>query len=164
MPSGTQLEMKEWFYAADFDDILQACIKAFRYAVKLTFDQAVEGEPQSFEELMDILNGYEESWLVTVDPKQAFPKDSLSITEAWSNAVANSVPNIFSLSKNKENGVLSVRLLRLQTCQVKVGTLIPSAVEGIWANLVFELLFLTNDDDERYSIQAHEVYYLVYNV
>ena len=29
------------------------------------------------------------------------------------------------------------------------------AVKGQWANLAFELLYLTNDDEERYSIQAH---------
>jgi len=28
---------------------------------------------------------------------------------------------------------------------------------GIWANLVLEMLYITNDDDERYSIQAHEM-------
>jgi hypothetical protein len=27
-------------------------------------------------------------------------------------------------------------------------------VKGIWANLNHELLYLTNEDDERYSIQA----------
>lgn len=29
------------------------------------------------------------------------------------------------------------------------------AVQGQWANLQWELLYLANDDDERYSIQAH---------
>ena len=27
---------------------------------------------------------------------------------------------------------------------------------GLWASLALELLYLTNDDDERYSIQAEE--------
>jgi hypothetical protein len=134
---GTQLEIKDWYYSIEFKDIRQASLKAFRYAVKLTFDQAIEGEPQSFEELKEILNGYDEEWLVTVDTKQAFPQDHLLTKEAWSTAVENSIPNIFSLSKNKESGVLSVRLLRLQPCQVKVGTLIPSAVEVRFSYLWF---------------------------
>jgi hypothetical protein len=29
-------------------------------------------------------------------------------------------------------------------------------VRGIQANLQFELYFVTNDDDERYSIQTHQ--------
>ena len=29
-------------------------------------------------------------------------------------------------------------------------------VIGLWASLALELLYLTNDDDERYSIQAEE--------
>jgi hypothetical protein len=126
---GNPREIKDWYYDTEFKYLRQASLKAFRYAVKLTFDQAIEGEPQSYGELEEILNGYEETWLVTVDPKQAFPHDSLSTKEAWGNAVASFIPNIFALSKNKENGVLSVRLLRLQPCQVKIGTLIPSAVE-----------------------------------
>ena len=28
-------------------------------------------------------------------------------------------------------------------------------VRSVWANLRFELLYATNDDDERYSIQTH---------
>lgn len=27
-------------------------------------------------------------------------------------------------------------------------------VKGIWSNLIFELLYATNDDNERYSIQV----------
>ncbi len=32
----------------------------------------------------------------------------------------------------------------------------PEVVRSLWASLNFELLYLTNDDDERYSIQADE--------
>ncbi|KAH6570697.1 hypothetical protein BASA62_004207 [Batrachochytrium salamandrivorans] len=42
-------------------------------------------------------------------------------------------------------------------CAVRLGIINGEAVRGIWSNLVFELLYLTNDDDERYSIQAHEL-------
>lgn len=30
-----------------------------------------------------------------------------------------------------------------------------ACMEGVWSTLSLELLYLTNDDDERYSIQAH---------
>lgn len=38
---------------------------------------------------------------------------------------------------------------------MQVGRLNPEVVRGQWANLSLELLYFTNDDEERYSIQAH---------
>lgn len=38
---------------------------------------------------------------------------------------------------------------------VYIGSLNGEAVRGQWANLALELLYMTNDDEERYSIQAH---------
>lgn len=38
-----------------------------------------------------------------------------------------------------------------------VGKLNSEAVRGQWASLALELLYFTNDDEERYSIQAHPV-------
>jgi hypothetical protein len=37
-----------------------------------------------------------------------------------------------------------------------VGKLNSEVVRGIWSSLNLELLYITNDDDERYSIQAHK--------
>ena len=45
-------------------------------------------------------------------------------------------------------------LLTLRDCDVSVGRLNSEVVKGLWASLNFELLYLTNDDEERYSIQA----------
>ena len=45
-------------------------------------------------------------------------------------------------------------LLTLRDCDVSVGRLNAEVVKGLWASLNFELLYLTNDDDERYSIQV----------
>ena len=36
-----------------------------------------------------------------------------------------------------------------------IGSLSDQAVRATWANLNLELLYMTNDDEERYSIQAH---------
>ncbi len=46
-------------------------------------------------------------------------------------------------------------MLSLQDEVVHIGTLNPAALHGIWADLALELFYLTNDDEERYSIQAH---------
>lgn len=52
-------------------------------------------------------------------------------------------------------GVYTGRVLTLQEVLVQVGKLNAEAVRGQWANLSWELLYATNDDEERYSIQAH---------
>ena len=48
----------------------------------------------------------------------------------------------------------TAHLLTLQDEVLYTGLLNQSLVEGIWSNLSFELQYLTNDDEERYSIQA----------
>lgn len=35
-----------------------------------------------------------------------------------------------------------------------IGSLNSALVQSIWSSLCIELLYLTNDDEERYSIQA----------
>jgi hypothetical protein len=45
--------------------------------------------------------------------------------------------------------------LSFQSIPVNVGKLNSEAVQGQWASLALELLYFTNDDEERYSIQAH---------
>ncbi len=51
--------------------------------------------------------------------------------------------------------VYQSRVLTLQDVPVYVSSLHTEAVHAQWANLNLELLYLTNDDEERYSIQAH---------
>lgn len=52
-------------------------------------------------------------------------------------------------------GTYTGRVLSLQEQLVQVGRLNGEGVRGQWANLSWELLYATNDDEERYSIQAH---------
>lgn len=52
-------------------------------------------------------------------------------------------------------GTYSSRVLSLQPVQAHIGRMNPEVVKGQWANLSLELLYMTNDDEERYSIQAH---------
>ncbi|KAJ3115309.1 Pecanex-like protein 4 [Phlyctochytrium bullatum] len=62
------------------------------------------------------------------------------------NSISNT--NAFSLR-------LSARILNKNKFeQVHVGLLWWESLRSIWANLAYELLYLTNDDDERFSIQA----------
>ena len=54
-------------------------------------------------------------------------------------------------------GTYTGRVLSLQDQLVQLGRLNGEGVRGQWANLSWELLYATNDDEERYSIQAHPV-------
>ena len=130
-------------------------MQSIRSTVKLTIDQAIEGEPESLGVLFDIIERYSKDWLITIDPTQIGPNDLWS-QETWKKALKSEIPNLFSLSKNKD-GVIAVRLLTRKLCPFKIARISSEAVMGIWANLVLEMLYITNDDDERYSIQAHEM-------
>ena len=46
-------------------------------------------------------------------------------------------------------------MLTLQDVPVHIGSVSREAVRGQWANLALELFYMTNDDEERNSIQAH---------
>lgn len=126
-----------------------ATIKAFRYAVKLAIDDILMGEPlnsdldtqeleENFSELDKIYIGVE-----------GHPD--------WNHAVRNHVPLCMSLGVDPADRK-SIRLLvaTRKDVNVHVSKLNRAAVEGQWASLHLELLYLANDDEERYSIQAHE--------
>jgi len=55
-------------------------------------------------------------------------------------------------------GVYFANILRLSDNILQVGKLNKETIRGIWASLNAELLYITNDDDERYSIQAHPTF------
>ena len=48
----------------------------------------------------------------------------------------------------------TAHVLTLEDQLVHIGRLNPEAVRSTWADLALELLYFTNDDEERYSIQA----------
>ena len=50
--------------------------------------------------------------------------------------------------------IFTSRVLSLQSLPVYMGSLSNEVVRSQWASLQMELLYLTNDDEERYSIQA----------
>jgi len=52
-------------------------------------------------------------------------------------------------------GVYKSRVLTMTDLPVYVSALSAEAVRAQWANLSVEMLYMTNDDEERYSIQAH---------
>ncbi len=45
--------------------------------------------------------------------------------------------------------------MSLQQIKSPLARLNSEIIKSIWSGLNLELLYMTNDDDERYSIQAH---------
>ena len=48
------------------------------------------------------------------------------------------------------------RLLVVRPVEAHISRISNTSVQAIWSNLMMEMLYLTNDDEERYSIQAQQ--------
>ncbi|XP_027493781.1 pecanex-like protein 4 isoform X2 [Corapipo altera] len=127
-------------------ELFQLALKAFRYTFKLMVDKASLGPVENFEELVNYLEEYDSDWYI-----------GLVSDLEWQQAVLQEKPYLFSLGHDPSMGIYTGRVLTLQELLVQVGKLNAEAVRGQWANLSWELLYATNDDEERYSIQAHPV-------
>ncbi|NXL75419.1 PCX4 protein, partial [Leptocoma aspasia] len=125
-------------------ELFQLALKAFRYTFKLMLDKASLGPVENFKELVNYLEEYESDWYI-----------GLVSDLEWQQAVLQEKPYLFSLGHDPSMGIYTGRVLTLQELLVQVGKLNAEAVRGQWANLSWELLYATNDDEERYSIQAH---------
>uniref|UniRef100_A0A5F9D7X7 Pecanex-like protein n=1 Tax=Oryctolagus cuniculus TaxID=9986 RepID=A0A5F9D7X7_RABIT len=125
-------------------ELYQLVLKAFRYTLKLMIDKASLGPIQDFKELINYLEEYESDWYI-----------GLVSEEKWKEAILQEKPYLFSMGYDPHMGVYTGRVLTLQELLIQVGKLNAEAVRGQWANLSWELLYATNDDEERYSIQAH---------
>ncbi|XP_032731161.1 pecanex-like protein 4 [Lontra canadensis] len=137
-----------WSLALDWltekPELFQLALKAFRYTLKLMIDKASLGPVKDFKELTNCLEEYETDWYI-----------GLVSDEKWKEAILQEKPYLFSLGYDPNMGVYTGRVLTLQELLIQVGKLNAEAVKGQWANLSWELLYATNDDEERYSIQAH---------
>jgi len=119
-------------------------LKAYRYAFKLTYDEAVLGEVTSEDELAEYMTEYDRDWYLGTETDHD-----------WQLSIMNEKPFLFSLGRDKGKGTYTSRVLSKQEIMAPVGRLNGECVRGQWASLALELLYFTNDDEERYSIQAH---------
>lgn len=63
----------------------------FRYAFKLTYDEAVIGPVESNEELLETLRDFEENWFIGIENKPG-----------WNEAVLLEKPNLFTMGYDDE--------------------------------------------------------------
>ena len=137
---------------------------AYRSAVKVGFDEIIINGNSviNYDDLEDNLKDIDANWYLGMED-----------SEEWVQAIRNQVPNLFTIIRSDQSGaaqqtnmaalnqssrrqVYRSHMLKLQECSVNVGRLNSEVVRSLWASLNWELLYLTNDDDERYSIQAEE--------
>uniref|UniRef100_A0A3P8U5P9 Pecanex-like protein n=1 Tax=Amphiprion percula TaxID=161767 RepID=A0A3P8U5P9_AMPPE len=119
-------------------ELYQLALRAFRFSFKLLFDQASLGPMESSEELFSTLEEYERDWFI-----------GLVTEKGWHDSVLQEKPFLFSLGHDLTMGTYTGRVLSLQEQLVQVGRLNGEGVRGQWANLSWELLYATNDDEER---------------
>ncbi|KAI8900894.1 hypothetical protein BC833DRAFT_580090 [Globomyces pollinis-pini] len=133
------------------------CIEAFRQTIRYLYETSVLDEPTAdMEELYRILQNGSANWLNTVKAEQQIPLDPTEPSKAIHRGLNNGISGVFQLWNKGAGDTIRVRILKKKPNSViNIGSLNSEAVQGIWANLSYELLFLTNDDDERFSIQAH---------
>ncbi|KAK7104932.1 pecanex-like protein 4 [Littorina saxatilis] len=134
--------MLDWL--SEDKELFAIVTKAFRLGFKLMLDAALLGDIEEHEELEESLREFDSQWYVGMEGDAH-----------WKAAVLENRANLFSLGHNNVQSTYTSRTLTMQDVAVSVGRLNTEAVRGQWANLSLELLFMTNDDEERYSIQAH---------
>ena len=154
LPLNIPKESRDWLLDPSKTKLRLLVLKAFRFSVKMVIDEMIQGETESMNELEETLDSYRQDWFISLDKQH---ESSVSSTFTQKMALEQGIPHLFLLYKQKETGVICIRLLSKQESTLKLASVNPESIHGIWANLAFELLYLTNDDDERYSIQAHEL-------
>jgi len=126
--------------------LCELVLRAFRYAVKIAIDCAALGEDATAltdKELETALRELDDVWYIGEDG-----------SPAWQKAMEQRWPHLMSLRCTGSSAYQMLRL-SLEEDKVRVGKLRSDVVQSIWASASLELRYLTNDDDERYSIQAH---------
>ena len=125
--------------------LLQIAVQAYRYALKLTIDEVVLMEDTTDESLLDSLLELDSGWYL----------DCLTAAE-WRERVLEATPHLFLLSRNTRGTKYYTHVLTLKSQLVHVARLQPESLRGLWSSQLLELLYLNNEEEERYSVQQEE--------
>jgi hypothetical protein len=142
----------DYLTRAEHKDLLAAVLRAFRVAVKIAYDAYANGE-------VDVVcaepAGNARAFLARLD---SYSPWHLGVEDDadWARRLRDPEPLLFSIrAVDAVKGLFASRTCRLEEQDVAIVKLNGAAVRGVWASLALELLFLTNDDEERFSIQSH---------
>ena len=126
----------------DHPSLREAAVGAYRAAVKLSFDAAAFVlDADDADELQAALAELEADWHLGVRG------------EEWNRQLLARKPSLFTIEG--AGSVYSASILSRGAHPAAVGRISGEAARGLWASLEHELLYLTNDNEERYSIQAN---------
>ncbi|KAI6654664.1 hypothetical protein LOD99_1058 [Oopsacas minuta] len=125
--------------------LLQLAIIAYRYTLKLTTDEIVLMEDMSYDSLLEYLLELDTSWYI------GCISDGI-----WKQRVLESTSHLFLLSRSKKGTKYYNYTLTLKPQLVHVASLQPESLHGMWSSQLFELLYLKNEEEERYSVQQEE--------
>jgi hypothetical protein len=156
-----QHDLRSWFFDIKRKNLRILCIESFRYSVKYLYDCLVLDDPIPdnqglYNDMLEIIS----NWSVVVEESEQMALDPTEPAVKLQKSLQERMMGIFVLGMKKNGGPLNIRILsKRNDCVVKLATMNGESIKGMWANLLYELLYLTNDDEERYSIQAHKVFY-----
>lgn len=125
-------------------------IKCYRMSIKLALDlytlgiMEIVNEDTNFNDILENIEEYYNDYYFGMDSD-----------ENWSNNMKNEKPHLFSMYKISTNEY-GIKSLFLQDEDCTICKLNPVAVKSIHNSMIMELLYMTNDDEERYSIQSHK--------
>ena len=123
--------------------LLRLAITAYRYTLKLTIDEVVLMKDTT--DLLEYLLELDNDWFM-----------GCTFEEGWKEAVLTGTPRLFLLSKSKKGTKYYNHTLALKPQLVHVASLQPESLRGMWSSQLFELLYLKNEEEERYSVQQEE--------
>ncbi|CAD8114394.1 unnamed protein product [Paramecium primaurelia] len=141
--------LSEQRYMKGIDQILSDIVtKAIRTALKLSLDfYSIEGHLNiNDNELLEELKGINDCYI------------GMGNEQGWYTAMQSNLL-LWSLGYDPGKNKLTVYRHSYTDIQCQVFKFDSEVIRGIEANLQMELLFATNDDEERYSIQTHEQFF-----
>eukprot|EP00056_Hartaetosiga_gracilis_P013435 m.221799 g.221799 ORF g.221799 m.221799 type:complete len:1182 (+) comp13846_c0_seq2:74-3619(+) len=145
-----QQQQKQRMFDGEHDDVQHIIRMCSSHALKLAIDFVTSSfgdetiDEEEEDEMLDTLIEFQREWYLGPEGIE------------WFNALNIKKPKLFSIKRDGESGELRTHLITTQHVPAHIVELNHQAMNGLWLNVSWELLYLTNDDEERYSIQAHK--------
>lgn len=144
-------------------------VKSFQFTVKMVIDDITICPIEDDDEFFETLKSYIGDWFIGKQTDPEFSKNILNNTNhlfsIYKDEKSVSLFLLIYIFKKKLNKFIfiflkksiSSRTLSLQQIRSPIARLNSEVVKSTWSSTNMELLFMTNDDDERYSIQANHL-------
>lgn len=154
----------------ELPDLHAILIKSFQHTIKMVIDNETIYPVAETDDFFETLESYIKEWYIGKESDSEYSMNILARKEFIfslyldKKQVIGSIQLniiifnklIFSFSKNFKK-VLCSRTLSLQKIKSPIASINKEIVKSIWSSTNLELLFMTNDDEERYSIQANHL-------